>query len=72
MSSSGRRCGAACGQLVGDVEDQTRRQERHARRAEARQNEAPEHSGQSSVERAQILASTGKAATSADPLVLGS
>ena len=64
--------GAACGQLVGDVEDQTRRQERHARRAEARQNEAPEHSGQSSVERAQILASTGKAATSADPLVLGS
>lgn len=64
--------GAACGQLVGDVEDQTRRQERHARHAEARQNEASEHSGQSSVERAQILASTGKAATSADPLVLGS
>ncbi len=64
--------GAACGQLVGDVKDQTRRQERHARRAEARPNEASEHSGQSSVERAQILASTGKAATSADPLVLGS
>ena len=54
--------GAACGQLVGDVEDQTRRQERHARRAEVRQNEASEHSGQSRVERARILASTGKAA----------
>ena len=46
--------GAACGQLVGDVEDQTHRQERHARRAEVRQNEASEHSGQSRVERARI------------------
>ena len=63
--------GAACGQLVGDVEDQTRRQKRHARRAEARRKEAPVHSGRSSVERAQILASTDKAATAADPLVLG-
>ena len=65
--------GAACGQLVGDVEDLTRRQERYARRAEAMQNEVPEYYGQSGIERAQILASTGKAATSADDtLVLGS
>ena len=65
--------GAACGQLVGDVEDLTRRQERYARRAEAMQDEVPEYYGQSGIERAQILASTGKAATSADDtLVLGS
>ena len=65
--------GAACGQLVGDVEDLTRRQERYARRAEAMQNEVPEYYGQIGIERAQILASTGKAATSADDtLVLGS
>lgn len=54
--------GAACGQLVGDVEDQTRRQQRHLKRAQ--QSGVNQISDEdSSVE---ILASTGNLATTAD------
>ena len=54
--------GAACGQLVGDVADQTRRQERHLRRAQ--QNQAQQ--GADKENRSEILASTGNLATAAD------
>ena len=63
--------GAACGQLVGEVEDQTRRHERHARRAENRQREAAKSSRQDNVERAEVLASTGKTQTPVDTFALG-
>ena len=54
--------GAACGQLVGDVEDQTRRQQRHLKRAQ--QGGVNQNSNKDS--RTEILASTGNLATTAD------
>lgn len=54
--------GAACGQLVGDVEDQTRRQQRHLLRAQ--QDGVNQNSDKDS--RTEILASTGNLATIAD------
>ena len=54
--------GAACGQLVGDVEDQTRRQQRHLKRAQ--QGGVNENSDKE--RRTEILASTGNLATTAD------
>ena len=54
--------GAACGQLVGDVEDQTRRQQRHLKRAQ--QGGVSENSDKG--RRSDILASTGNLATTAD------
>lgn len=54
--------GAACGQLVGDVEDQTRRQQRHLQRAQ--QGRVNQNSDKDS--RTEILASTGNLATTAD------
>ena len=54
--------GAACGQLVGDVEDQTRRQQRHLKRAQ--QGGVDQNSNKDS--RTEILASTGNLATTAD------
>lgn len=54
--------GAACGQLVGDVEDQTRRQQRHLKRAQ--QGGVNENSDKG--RRTEILASTDDLATTAD------
>ncbi len=54
--------GAACGQLVGDVEDQTRRQQRHLKRAQ--QGGVNENSDKE--RRTEILASTANLATTAD------
>lgn len=54
--------GAACGQLVGDVEDQTRRQQRHLKCAQ--QGGVNENSDKE--RRTEILASTGNLATTAD------
>jgi len=54
--------GAACGQLVGDVEDQTRRQQRHLKRAQ--QGGVNENSDK--ARRTEILASTGNLSTTAD------
>lgn len=54
--------GAACGQLVGDVEDQTRRQQRHLKRAQ--QGGVNENGDKE--RRTEILASTANLATTAD------
>ena len=54
--------GAACGQLVGDVEDQTRRQQRHLKRAQ--QGGVNENGDKE--RRTEILASTASLATTAD------
>jgi 23S rRNA (adenine2503-C2)-methyltransferase len=56
--------GAACGQLVGEVKDQTRRQLRHLKRAQ--QGEVNENSDKE--RRTEMLASTGNLATTADTI----
>jgi len=70
-TTRGGDIGAACGQLVGEVEDKTRRKERHILRAEARQNEEARSSNGIDEERAEIVASTGKVKTLADRPTLG-
>ena len=54
--------GAACGQLVGDVEDQTRRQQRHLKRAQ----QGGVNANSEKERRTEILASTANLATTAD------
>ena len=54
--------GAACGQLVGDVEDQTRRQQRHLKRAQ----QGGVNTNSDKERRTEILASTANLATTAD------
>lgn len=54
--------GAACGQLVGDVEDQTRRQQRHLKRAQ----QGGVNANSEKERRTEILASTASLATTAD------
>ena len=54
--------GAACGQLVGDVEDQTRRQQRHLKRAQ----QGGVNANSDKERRTEILASTANLATTAD------
>lgn len=59
-TTRGDDIGAACGQLVGDVEDQTRRSDRHKRRRA--ESEAADREG------AKVIASTDNLAVTADRL----
>jgi len=59
-TTRGDDIGAACGQLVGDVEDQTRRAERHKRRKA--------QSESASTDSAKVFSSTDNLAVTADRL----
>ena len=59
-TTRGDDIGAACGQLVGDVEDQTRRAERHKRRQAQSESAAKDST--------KVFSSTDNLAVTADRL----